>query len=413
MLTFLGFLLTVTIIIFIILGLIYFINIPTNDYEKHSAYECGFEPFGDARSFFDIHFYTIGLLFIIFDLEIVFLIPFSTDIESTLDFEYLNFLAFIAILLVGFYYEWALGLLNWVPVKHFKLPIVPSTKSFPLRNGLTNARYQAIVLFSTATNGAVLPKGTVSVTTTKTFLGVSYDSWWWIGVTTAVIIAIVLAVYLGGSSDEDDTAQSTPIGPQPGTIMSEEERTYYVNMAMNRLRDAYAEGNLPVLPNPPLSKNDFAVNQNTQNYKLAQAQLWTKPVPADARPVSPGLEHHQSFGNPGLRGSNTSLMSNLPATPVDTQTSLSDYACLEPVNPLTLITKALWSTEVDNAVIGNYPSDLSLIDLESSAIYLSPFLLALYCLGCCAPVIIQLINTLYTVYQFSPAADWYTKSLRS
>lgn len=105
MLTFLGFLLTVAVIILVILALIYFINIPTNDYEKHSAYECGFEPFGDARSFFDIHFYTIGLLFIIFDLEIVFLIPFATNIETTTTFEYFNFLLFIAILLIGFYYE--------------------------------------------------------------------------------------------------------------------------------------------------------------------------------------------------------------------------------------------------------------------------------------------------------------------
>lgn len=120
MLTFLGFLLTVTVIILVILGLIYFINIPTNDYEKHSAYECGFEPFGDARSFFDIHFYTIGLLFIIFDLEIVFLIPFAVDIEATTAFEYFNFGLFMVILLVGFYYEWAIGLLNWIPTKHFK-----------------------------------------------------------------------------------------------------------------------------------------------------------------------------------------------------------------------------------------------------------------------------------------------------
>lgn len=121
MVTFLGFLLTVSIIILVILGLIYFINIPTNDYEKHSAYECGFEPFGDARSFFDIHFYTIGLLFIIFDLEIVFLIPFAIDIEATLMFEYFNFILFMLILLVGFYYEWSIGLLNWIPEKSFTL----------------------------------------------------------------------------------------------------------------------------------------------------------------------------------------------------------------------------------------------------------------------------------------------------
>jgi len=112
MITFLSFLTTIVVVILVILLLIYFINIPTNDYEKHSAYECGFEPFGDARSFFDIHFYTIGLLFIIFDLEIVFLIPFAINIEATSIIEYIHFIAFMAILLVGFYYEWALGLLN-------------------------------------------------------------------------------------------------------------------------------------------------------------------------------------------------------------------------------------------------------------------------------------------------------------
>lgn len=93
---------------------------PTNDYEKHSAYECGFELFGDARSFFDIHFYTVGLLFIIFDLEIVFLIPFAIDIEYTSWVSYCTFILFMLILLVGFYYEWALGLLNWLPNKVFK-----------------------------------------------------------------------------------------------------------------------------------------------------------------------------------------------------------------------------------------------------------------------------------------------------
>jgi NADH-quinone oxidoreductase subunit A len=105
MITFLSFLMLISIVILVILALIYFINIPTNDYEKHSAYECGFEPFGDARSFFDIHFYTIGLLFIIFDLEIVFLIPFAINIEATTLIEYTYFLVFMIILLVGFYYE--------------------------------------------------------------------------------------------------------------------------------------------------------------------------------------------------------------------------------------------------------------------------------------------------------------------
>lgn len=107
-----AYLFTSAVIVLLILAATYVLNIPTADYEKHSAYECGFEPFGDARSFFDIHFYTIGLLFIIFDLEIVFLIPFAINVEQTSFAGYVNFLVFMVILLVGFYYEWSLGLLN-------------------------------------------------------------------------------------------------------------------------------------------------------------------------------------------------------------------------------------------------------------------------------------------------------------
>jgi NADH:ubiquinone oxidoreductase subunit 3 (subunit A) len=93
------------ILILIILVATYFINIPSSDYEKHSAYECGFEPFGDARSFFDVQFYTVGLLFIIFDLEIVFLIPFIVDIANVSAWGYFNMLGFMLIVIVGFYYE--------------------------------------------------------------------------------------------------------------------------------------------------------------------------------------------------------------------------------------------------------------------------------------------------------------------
>ena len=107
----------VVIVISLILAITYIINPPTNDYEKHSAYECGFEPFGDARSFFDIHFYTIGLLFIIFDLEVVFLIPSVVEISNISLVGYINFIIFILIVLIGFYYEWAIGLLNWIPEK--------------------------------------------------------------------------------------------------------------------------------------------------------------------------------------------------------------------------------------------------------------------------------------------------------
>jgi len=83
----------------------YLVNLPSSDYEKHSAYECGFEPFGDARSFFDIHFYVIGLLFIIFDLEVVFLIPFVVDLANISLFGYINMFIFMTIVLIGFYYE--------------------------------------------------------------------------------------------------------------------------------------------------------------------------------------------------------------------------------------------------------------------------------------------------------------------
>ncbi len=111
------FFLVAAILVCLILLATYFINTPSNDYEKHSAYECGFEPFGDARSFFDIHFYTIGLLFIIFDLEVVFLIPFVVDLTNMTFFGYVNMLIFMIIVLAGFYYEWAIGLLQWLPKK--------------------------------------------------------------------------------------------------------------------------------------------------------------------------------------------------------------------------------------------------------------------------------------------------------
>ena len=104
------------VVVAALLGLTYVANISTYEYEKRSAYECGFEPFGDARSFFDAHFYIIGLLFIIFDLEVVFLIPLVVEIENTTTHEYLGFIIFMFILLFGFYYEWSLGLLSWAKI---------------------------------------------------------------------------------------------------------------------------------------------------------------------------------------------------------------------------------------------------------------------------------------------------------
>lgn len=81
--------------------------------EKSSVYECGFEPFGDARSPFDVRFYLVALLFIIFDLEVVFLFPWAVcaDILS-LEAFYAVFI-FLLLLVIGFVYEWNRGALEW------------------------------------------------------------------------------------------------------------------------------------------------------------------------------------------------------------------------------------------------------------------------------------------------------------
>jgi|SRR6185312_6722120 len=105
MLKLVTFFLVILIIILAILLVTYIINKPTADYEKHSSYECGFEPFGDSRTFFDIHYYVIGLLFIIFDLEIIFLMPFVIDIKNLSIIGYLTFIFLMIIIIIGFYFE--------------------------------------------------------------------------------------------------------------------------------------------------------------------------------------------------------------------------------------------------------------------------------------------------------------------
>lgn len=83
------------------------------DFEKNSAYECGFEPFEDARNSFDVNFYLVALLFILFDLEIVFLFPWCIySFFSTL-YTYITLIIFIYMLTLGFVYEWKKGALEW------------------------------------------------------------------------------------------------------------------------------------------------------------------------------------------------------------------------------------------------------------------------------------------------------------
>jgi len=90
---------------FIIYSLSYIIAIQNPNVEKNSSYECGFEPFEDARNKFDIRFYIIAILFIIFDLEIIFLFPFSTALYHISFYGFWVVMIFLIILTIGFIYE--------------------------------------------------------------------------------------------------------------------------------------------------------------------------------------------------------------------------------------------------------------------------------------------------------------------
>jgi NADH-quinone oxidoreductase subunit A len=83
------------------------------DSEKLSAYECGFNAFDDARMKFDVRFYLVAILFIIFDLEIAFLFPWAVVLDSIGTFGLVAMGIFLFILVVGFIYEWKKGALEW------------------------------------------------------------------------------------------------------------------------------------------------------------------------------------------------------------------------------------------------------------------------------------------------------------
>ena len=83
------------------------------DSEKVSAYECGFEAFDDARRQFDVRFYLVAILFIIFDLEIAFLFPWAISLGSIGMFGFWSMMVFLAVLTVGFVYEWKKGAFEW------------------------------------------------------------------------------------------------------------------------------------------------------------------------------------------------------------------------------------------------------------------------------------------------------------
>jgi len=83
------------------------------DPEKLSAYECGFNAFGDARMKFDVRFYLVSILFIIFDLEVAFLFPWAITLRATGAFAFWSMMLFLGVLTVGFIYEWRKGALEW------------------------------------------------------------------------------------------------------------------------------------------------------------------------------------------------------------------------------------------------------------------------------------------------------------
>ena len=112
--------LSIVIFIFIALGLsigfivLNFLFSPKNpDPEKLSAYECGFEAFNDSRMEFDVRFYLVAILFIIFDLEIAFLFPWAISLGNLGSLGFWSMMIFLLVLTIGFIYEWKIGALDW------------------------------------------------------------------------------------------------------------------------------------------------------------------------------------------------------------------------------------------------------------------------------------------------------------
>ncbi len=91
----------------------FLVAVQNPDPEKVSAYECGFNAFDDARMKFDVRFYLVAILFIIFDLEIAFLFPWAAAFREIGLFGFWSMMVFLAVLTIGFIYEWSKGALEW------------------------------------------------------------------------------------------------------------------------------------------------------------------------------------------------------------------------------------------------------------------------------------------------------------
>jgi NADH:ubiquinone oxidoreductase subunit 3 (subunit A) len=102
-----------TLIVFLLLFISSVLSPKAINVEKTSAYECGFEPFDEARKSFDIQYYIVGVLFLIFDLEVAFFFPWAVCLSNLSLFGFWIMIFFLFILTVGFVYEWQRGALDW------------------------------------------------------------------------------------------------------------------------------------------------------------------------------------------------------------------------------------------------------------------------------------------------------------
>ena len=107
------FLIIAFLLSFLIFGLSYLLSVQNPDTEKVSAYECGFDPYEDARHTFDVRFYLVAILFIIFDIEAMFLFPWSISLNHITSLGFWSMIDFIIELGIGFIYAWKIGALEW------------------------------------------------------------------------------------------------------------------------------------------------------------------------------------------------------------------------------------------------------------------------------------------------------------
>ena len=107
------FLMIAILLALIIVTLSYLLSVQNPETEKLSVYECGFEPYEDARNIFDVKFFLVAILFIIFDIETMFLLPWSISLAQLNNLGFWSMIDFIIELGVGFVYVWYLGALEW------------------------------------------------------------------------------------------------------------------------------------------------------------------------------------------------------------------------------------------------------------------------------------------------------------